>query len=109
MVMQYKMILKFSTGWKILIREKYQLNFLCQMHARLPPIISADHLIIKGYSGADRKVKKDVYTGYQLLILQDQLIDNMHNSATSSRWIDLSAIAYFSQCTQPYSLAHPHL
>ena len=46
------------------------------MHARLPSIISADHLIIEGYSGADGKVKKDVYTGYQLLILQDQLIDN---------------------------------
>ena len=46
------------------------------MPLALPPIISADHLIIEGYSGADGKVKKDVYTGYQLLILQDQLIDN---------------------------------
>ena len=56
------------------------------------PIISYDHLLIVGYGGADGKAKKAVYRLPVATITAS--IDEQHNSATSSRWTELTPVPY---------------
>ena len=53
-------------------------------------IISDDHLLVLGYAGADGKTSKGVYRLPVAIITAS--IDGQHNSATSSRWTELTAI-----------------
>ena len=65
------------------------------------PIISDDHLFIVGYGDADGKVTKGVYEFPVADITA--LIDGQHNSATSSRWTELSAVTHSHTALVPGS------
>ena len=61
------------------------------MHA-FTPIISNDHLLIVGYVSVDGKYNKDVYRLPVDTITTS--IDGQHNSATFSRWTELTAATH---------------
>ena len=92
MLARYEMVLKFSTGWKILIGEEHRLSFLCQRVHAFTPIISNDHMLIVGYSNEDGITMKDVYAFPVAKITV--LIDGQHSSATSSKWTELTAATH---------------
>lgn len=65
------------------------------------PIISDGHMLIVGYAGADRKVRKDVY---KLPVANITVsINGQHNSATSSRWTELTAVTHMLTSLVPGS------
>ena len=65
------------------------------------PIISDDHLLIVGYGGTDGKAKKAIYRLPVGNITAS--IDRQHNSATSSRWTELTAATHLYTALVPGS------
>ena len=65
------------------------------------PIISDDYLLIVGYSDGDEKANKGVYKFPVTNITAS--IDGQHNSATSSRWTELTAVTQFYTALVPGS------
>ena len=65
------------------------------------PIIPDDHLLIVGYAGADGNVKRAVYSLPVANITSS--IDGQHNSPTSSRWTELTAVTHVFTALVPRS------
>ena len=65
------------------------------------PIISDDHLLIVGYASGDGIIRKGVYRLPFATITAS--VDGQHNSVTSSRWTELSAVTHFYTALVPGS------
>ena len=65
------------------------------------PVVFDDHMLIVGYGGADGKFKRDVYSLPVANITAS--IDGQHNSATSSKWTELTAVTDFYAALVPGS------
>ena len=65
------------------------------------PIISDDYMLVVGYDDRDGKPNKGVYRLPVATITTS--IDGKHNSATSSRWTELTAVAHSQTALVPGS------
>ena len=71
------------------------------MYAFKPTITSDDHLLIVGYSGAD----KNPYNGAYKMPINNitASIDQQHNSDTSTKWTELTAADHWRTALVPSS------